>query len=135
HGNSNSPKQYSFTDKNPVGGSNFSYRLKQIDTDGKFEYSEAVEVLLVPDEFFLSQNFPNPFNPSTTIEFSLSNTVYVTLEVFNTLGERVGVLASEEFSAGTYSYKWDASNLTSGIYFYILQAADFIQTRKMILLK
>ncbi len=56
-------------------------------------------------------------------------------EVFNTLGERVGVLASEELSAGTYNYKWDASNLTSGIYFYILQAGDFIQTKKMILLK
>jgi len=135
HGNSNSPKQYSFTDKNPVGGSNFSYRLKQIDTDGKFEYSDVVEVLLVPEELFLSQNFPNPFNPSTTIEFSLSQTSHVTLEVFNTLGERVGVLASEELSAGTYNYKWDASNLTSGIYFYILQTGDFIQTRKMILLK
>ena len=135
HGNSNSPKQYSFTDKNPVGGSNFSYRLKQIDTDGKFEYSDVVEVLLVPEELFLSQNFPNPFNPSTTIEFSLSQTSHVTLEVFNTLGERVGVLASEELSAGTYNYKWDASNLTSGIYFYKLHAGDFIQTRKMILLK
>ncbi len=134
-GNSSSPKSYKFTDNKPVGGSKFLYRLKQIDTDGKFEYSDVVEVLLVPDEPFLSQNFPNPFNPTTTIEFSLSQTSHVTLEVFNTLGERVGVLASEELSAGTYNYKWDASNLTSGIYFYILQVGDFIQTRKMILLK
>ena len=89
----------------------------------------------LPTTFSLLQNYPNPFNPSTKIEFSLPQTSYVTLEVFNTLGERVGVLASEELSAGTYNYIWDAADLTSGIYFYGLQAGDFIQTKKMVLLK
>ena len=89
----------------------------------------------IPIEFSLNQNHPNPFNPSTNIQFSLPQSSYVTLEVFNTLGERVGVLASEELSAGTYNYSWDASNLTSGIYFYKLQAGEFVETKKMMLLK
>ncbi len=89
----------------------------------------------IPNEFSLGQNYPNPFNPSTSIQFSLPQTSYVTLEVFNTLGETVGVLASEELSAGTYNYSWVVSNLTSGIYFYKLQAGSFFQTKKMILLK
>ena len=96
----------------------------------------------VVKDYILSQNYPNPFNPTTTIEFSIPQTSYVTLEVFNTLGERVGVLASEELVAGTYKYNWDASDLTSGIYFYQLRvypagggAGSFVETRKMILLK
>ncbi len=89
----------------------------------------------IPTNFDLMQNYPNPFNPSTSIQFSLPQTSYVTLEVFNTLGERVEVLASEELTAGTYNYRWDASDLTSGIYFYKLQAGSFTQTKKMILLK
>ena len=89
----------------------------------------------IPTEFSLSQNYPNPFNPSTSIQFSLPQSSYVTLEVFNTLGERVGVLASEELSAGTYNYSWDASNLTSGIYFYKIQAGSFVEIKKMTLLK
>jgi len=135
HGNSNSPKQYSFTDKNPVGGSNYSYRLKQIDTDGKFEYSDVVEVLLVPDEFFLSQNFPNPFNPSTTISYQVLTMSYVQLFIYDALGNKVAQLINEERELGTYEVEIDGSNLTSGIYFYQMKAGDFIQTKKMILLK
>ena len=102
----------------------------------------------VLSDYFLSQNYPNPFNPSTTIQFSLPQTSYVTLEVFNTLGERVGVLASEELTAGTYNYSWDAAGLTSGIYFYRLQAGSpstsspegqagqsFVETKKMLMIK
>ena len=89
----------------------------------------------IPDRFNLEQNYPNPFNPGTSIQFSLPQTSYVTLEVFNTLGERVGVLASEELTAGTYNYSWDAAGLTSGIYFYKLQAGNFIETKKMVLLR
>ena len=73
HGNSNSPKEYSYSDKDLfAGGSKFQYRLKQVDTDGQFEYSDVVEVEVVPTQFELSQNYPNPFNPSTTIRFSLA---------------------------------------------------------------
>ena len=74
YGNSNSPKLYSYYDNNIVGGSKFKYRLKQIDIDGTFEYSEEIEVVIVPTEYILEQNYPNPFNPKTNIKFSLPQT-------------------------------------------------------------
>ena len=89
----------------------------------------------IPTDYSLEQNYPNPFNPSTNIRFSLPQSSFVTLEVFNTLGERAGLLISEELGAGTYNYSWNASQFTSGIYFYILKAEDFAQTNKMILIK
>ena len=89
----------------------------------------------IPEEYSLMQNYPNPFNPSTTIRFSIPAASYVTLEVFNALGEKVDVLVSEELSAGTYKYEWKAKDLTSGIYFYKLQTGSFVETKKMILLK
>ena len=88
-----------------------------------------------PSSFLMEQNYPNPFNPSTNIQFALSQPGYVTLEVFSATGERVDVLISEELNAGKYNYAWDGSNLTSGVYFYRLNAGSFIETRKMILLK
>ena len=89
----------------------------------------------IPLSFKLNQNYPNPFNPSTTIQFSIPQTSYVTLGIYNILGERAGVLVSEELSAGTYNYIWDASNLTSGVYFYQLQTGNFVESKKMILIK
>jgi len=89
----------------------------------------------IPHEFRLSQNYPNPFNPSTNIQFSILQRSFVTLEVYNALGERVGILVSEELNTGNYNYDWDASSLTSGIYFYKLQAGSFVETKKMVLLK
>lgn len=88
-----------------------------------------------PQIFVLEQNYPNPFNPSTTIRFSIPEQTYVKLEIFNALGEKVSALVSEELNSGTYKYKWNAANLTSGIYFYTLTAGNFIKTRKLILLK
>lgn len=85
--------------------------------------------------FELEQNYPNPFNPSTNIKFALPQTFFITLEIFNSLGERVSILVSQELNAGTYNYDWNASNLTSGIYFYKLQAGNLNETKKMILLK
>ncbi len=85
--------------------------------------------------FRLKQNYPNPFNPSTTIEFDLPKTSKVTLKIFNILGEEVATLVSERLSAGSYSYEWDAPNLASGVYLYRLQAGDYIETRKMVLMK
>ena len=83
----------------------------------------------------MSQNFPNPFNPSTTIQFSIPEQTFVTLEVFNTLGEKVSTLVSEELNAGIYKFEWNAKRLPSGIYFYTLNAGSFTQIKKMILLK
>jgi hypothetical protein len=94
-----------------------------------------IEEGTVPEEYSLMQNYPNPFNPSTAIRFSIPAVSYVTLELFNALGEKVEVLVSEELSAGTYKYEWNAKDLTSGIYFYRIQAGSYIETKKMILMK
>ncbi|MEO8166667.1 MAG: T9SS type A sorting domain-containing protein [bacterium] len=89
----------------------------------------------LPNDFRLLQNYPNPFNPGTTIQFALPQAAFVTLEVFNVAGERLNVLTSENLSAGEYRYEWNAANYTSGVYFYRLRAGDFVETRKMIMLK
>ncbi len=89
----------------------------------------------IPDNFNLSQNYPNPFNPGTNIKFSIPAASSVTLEVFNQVGQSVKVLVSEALGAGTYEYYFDASSLSSGIYFYTFKAGEFAQTRKMILIK
>jgi len=89
----------------------------------------------IPNAFILNQNYPNPFNPSTTISFSIPEASFVSLKVFNALGEEISTVVSEELSAGSYQYEWNAKNLTSGIYFYKLQAGGFVQTKKMILLR
>ena len=135
NGNSNSPKEYSLTDKNPNGGSKFIYRLKQIDNSGQFKYSKKIEVELVPNEFILYQNYPNPFNPVTNIKFALPKVTKVILSVYNSLGEKVASLFNEDKEAGYYEVKFDALQLSSGIYFYKLQAGSFAETKKMILLK
>jgi DNA-binding beta-propeller fold protein YncE len=135
HGNSNSPKEYSFTDKNLTGGSHFSYRLKQVDIDGSYEYSDIVEVEFVPTEFALYQNYPNPFNPSTKIKYSLPQETAVTIKVFDILGEEVMTLVNEKQEAGTYEIDFDGGNLVSGIYVYQMQAGSFSNTKKMLLMK
>ena len=85
--------------------------------------------------FALSQNYPNPFNPETVIEYSLPQSEDVSLVVYNLRGEEVADLINDNIPAGNHQVKWDASNVPSGIYFYRIQAGDFIQTRKMLLLK
>jgi hypothetical protein len=88
-----------------------------------------------PENFILSQNYPNPFNPSTTIEFSIPEQSFVKLEVFNTLGEKITTLVTEELNTGSYKYDWYAGSLPSGIYLYRLQTATFSTSKKMILIK
>ena len=89
----------------------------------------------IPDEFALNQNYPNPFNPVTTISFDLPENSSVRLDVYNSLGETVSTLVNENLSAGRYSYNMDASGLASGIYFYRIQTGEFIQTKRMVVLK
>ncbi len=122
-------------DKNPSGGSKFIYRLKQIDNDGKFIYSDEVEIALVPNEFALYQNYPNPFNPVTNIKFALPKDVKVTLIVYNLLGEKVSTILNEDKEAGFYDVKFDGNNYSSGMYIFRLTAGDFVQTKKMTLIK
>jgi hypothetical protein len=90
---------------------------------------------LTPVDYILSQNYPNPFNPSTTINFSIPEKSFVSLKVFNSLGQEIETLVSEDLSTGSYKYDWDAFGLTTGIYFYKLQSGSFVETKKMILLK
>ena len=89
----------------------------------------------IPSDFKLDQNYPNPFNPSTTIKYSISKQSFVTLKVYDVLGNEIKTLVSEEISPGNYEVEFNSNILTSGIYFYKLQAGNFTQTKKMILLK
>lgn len=89
----------------------------------------------LPTEYLLSQNYPNPFNSSCAIKYSIPKSSQVSLKIFNTLGEEIEILVNEEKPVGVYEVNWNASNLPSGVYFYRLQAGDYVQTRKMILLK
>ena len=134
-GTTTEPESYSFTDANVLSGK-YTYRLKQIDFDGSYEYSPRVEVeVTAPFEFVLEQNFPNPFNPATTIRYSLPKTSKVQIKIFDVLGSEIGTLINEEKPAGTYELTWKAADLPSGVYFYQIKAGEFTGTKKMILLR
>lgn len=111
------------------------YRLKQIDFDGTYEYSEEKEVARAPEAFSLEQNYPNPFNPTTTIKYQLPELSFVTIKMFDVLGNELETLVNEEKPVGSYEIEFNASALPSGVYFYRLQAGDFVETKKMVLLK
>jgi hypothetical protein len=146
YGTSTEPKSYSFVDKDVTTGKH-KYRLKQIDFDGSFEYSEIIETEVIQKlNYLLEQNYPNPFNPVTSIsytipDFSLSKSegCFVTLKVFDVLGNEIVTLVNEEKAPGTYEVNFQSlvnnNQLASGIYYYQLKAGEFIQTKKMILLR
>jgi len=135
YGTTTEVKNYSFNDQN-VNAGTYSYRLKQIDFDGTFEYSNAIEVdVFGVKEFTLGQNYPNPFNPATTINFSLAEPSFVKLAVFNLLGEEVQVLKNEYMNAGSFNVSFNASSLPSGMYLYKIETAQFSSVRKMMLMK
>ena len=130
------PQSYSFVDKNLEAGE-YQYRLKQIDFDGTFEYSNKIEVEInVPLKFSLEQNYPNPFNPSTTINWQSPISSWQTIKLYNTLGQEVETIVNEYLEAGVHSKLYIVnSTLPSGIYYYQLRAGEFVETKKMTLLK
>jgi len=135
NGNSNSPKNYFYEDKDLIPGKYF-YRLKQIDNDGKFEFSKSIEVDLYSlKKFELSQNYPNPFNPVTTLSWAIPANEFVTLKIYDALGNEVRTLVNEFQEAGSYQRNFDASALSSGIYLFTLKTGTLIETKKMILIK
>ena len=142
NGTTSESHSYSFNDEN-ISSGNYSYRLKQFDFDGTFSYSNIIEIdLSLPQNFTMEQNYPNPFNPSTTIKYSIPSIISneernlnVALKVYDVLGNEVVTLVNENQSAGSYEVDFNASLLTSGVYFYKLQAGSFVETKKMVLLR
>jgi hypothetical protein len=136
YGTSSESKNYSFTDSEVGELVNYFYRLKQVDFNGAYSYSDEIEVIAeMPTKYNLAQNYPNPFNPTTNISFTLPEASNVKLKVFNTLGEEVANLTNRLFEAGFHNVNFDASNFMSGVYYYRIEANNFIQVRKMMLLK
>ena len=134
-GTTTEPKSYSFVDSK-IGNGKYSYRLKQIDFNGSFSYSQIVEIeIIAPTLFGLEQNYPNPFNPNTTIRFSIPVETDVRLNVFNALGQEVAEIINSRLKEGYHEVEFDAGTLTSGIYFYRLEADKFVDVKKMIILK
>ncbi|MDP3682645.1 MAG: T9SS type A sorting domain-containing protein, partial [Ignavibacteria bacterium] len=148
NGSTTNAKDYSLTDK-PKGGTEFQYRLKQIDFNGTFKYSNIVTAVTQGvNQFVLDQNYPNPFNPSTKITYQIPISSFVTLKVYDVLGNEVAVLVNEWQEAGNYSTLFTTSSAysgkqlasgmsskggyASGVYFYTLSAGKFTDTKKFI---
>ncbi len=135
NGTTTEPMSYSFVDKNVHAGF-YKYRLKQIDFNGSFKYSDAIEIeveALV--EFSLEQNYPNPFNPSTVIKYSVPADGNVSLKVYDVLGNEVSSIVNEFKQAGTFDVTFDGSNLSSGIYYYRFTSGELTLTKKLMLTK
>jgi hypothetical protein len=137
HGNSNSPKYYEFVDESVVYGTQY-YRLKQIDNDGSFEYSDVVEVDVptLQDYAILEQNYPNPFNPETKIRFMVNDDIRVSLKIFDAIGSEVAQIFNDKVESGKI-YEVDFSGLyfSSGVYYYSLISEKTRKTKKMLLIK
>ena len=141
HGTTTVPQHYSYTDEQVAAGT-WYYRLKQVDLDGTSHFSDPVQVSIAtgvpeshPAAFALLQNYPNPFNPSTGISFSVPTSGHVTLNVYNLRGQLVASLVDEERAAGAYRVEWTPRNVASGMYIYRLHAGNFVDTKKLLLLK
>jgi hypothetical protein len=126
-------QSYRYTDTDiPFESERIVYRLKQVDTDGSFEYSQEIEVQIgQPEQFVLHGNYPNPARGQTTIRYELPRAANVRLQVYNTLGQRVATLVREQQPAGRKEMVFDTSGLASGTYFYRIQAGDNTATRSM----
>jgi len=134
NGTTTEAQSYSFLDRTAVG--KVQYRLKQVDFDGQFEYSNIIEVDAgLPKVFALEQNYPNPFNPTTVISYQLPVASEVSLKVYDVLGREVMTLVNGRQEAGAYNFTLNAASLSSGVYFYRLQSGNFVSTKKMMLVK
>ena len=137
HGTLNSPKEYSFTDREIIFGT-YYYRLKQLDIHDGFEYSPVIEVEAseMADNIALEQNYPNPFNPMTSIRFAVAERSFVDLTVYNIIGDKIITLFRDVADEGRiYDVTFDGSGLASGIYFYRLSTNEKVEIKKMILMK
>lgn len=144
HGNSNSIKEYSFSDDPgniDPSGDKIYYRLKQIDTDGNYKYYDVISISKqLTKNYVLYQNSPNPFNPETAIRFGLPEQSFVTIKVYDITGREVAVLLNEEKPGGSHIVYWNGRDKSgklaaSGVYMYCITAGDFVMSRKMNLLK
>lgn len=138
-GTSTETNYYSFLDEIKIAGK-YNYQLVQIDFNGSRRTIAAIEYEFSPHikSYELKQNFPNPFNPVTTIIYSIPKRSFVQLNIYNVLGQKVSTLVADEKQEGTYEVQFDAnqfSSLSSGIYYYVIEAGDFRQSRRMILMK
>ena len=135
NGTTTEVNEYIYRDKIEKPGS-YYYRLKQIDFDGTTTYSPEIEVDVTgPTEFKLMQNYPNPFNPATTIRFTLPAKTDMLIAVYNSIGEKVAEAFKGELEQGYHDVKFDASNLSSGVYFYRFESKQFVDVKKMVLTK
>ena len=132
-----------YIDKSIEPGQTYTYRIKAYKDSLESEYSNEASLLLdvkgekvgIPTEYSISQNYPNPFNPTTKIEFALPKTGLTKIIIYDFLGREVQTLINKELNAGYHEINIDAKNLPSGVYFYRIQSGDFVQTKKMILMK
>ena len=137
-GTSINPHSYEFEDKD-VSLGKYYYRLKQINTNGSYEYSNVMEVQVgVPENFNLSQNYPNPFNPETTIEYTIAKAGNVNITIYDVLGREIRLLVDSHKAAGNYSVKWDSKDnsdkdVSSGLYLCQMKGDGFNKTIKIML--
>jgi len=136
NGTTTETHSYSFVDKNLSSGK-YLYRLKQVDYNGSFTYSDSIEVEVnsIPVRFSLEQNYPNPFNPSTIIKFQIPEAGFVSLKIYNVLGNEVATLVYEEKHAGNHEVRFNASALSSGTYLYKLDFGNYSIVKKLLVIK
>jgi Secretion system C-terminal sorting domain len=134
--NSNIPKNYYYEDLGLLSGK-YKYRLKQIDFNGHFHYYNLSNDVIIgtPEKYSLSQNYPNPFNPSTKIDFEIPESGNVSIKFYDNKGAEIKTLVNEFKTAGYYSVELFGNDLASGVYFYKIESGNFVETRKMFLIK
>ena len=144
-GTSTDRREYRFADVRLTNGVTYWYKLEDVAFDGTRtmhgpiavtpQAEEVAEVQALPTEYGLSQNFPNPFNPTTEIRYQLPEASYVVLAIYDALGQKVQVLVEGFINAGYRSVVWDAKDVASGLYFVRMEAGDFVEVRKMAVIR
>lgn len=135
-GSFNKPGEYTYEDSKLLPGKYF-YRLKQIDNEGNYEYFDLSQNIIIskPNEYSIGQNYPNPSNPKSNIDFQLPERTFVNISVYNLLGQLVTTLVNQEKDAGLYTVTFDGTDLSSGTYIYKITAGTFTEVKKMLLVK